>query len=148
MGFLGVVGGAVIVAICHSIIVFCNDRQQQQRRQSRNATTTVNIINPIPFPRREGGERNDVVVMDARLDHPTVHVNAVQSKGSKEEVCAVCLGEFTQGEGVRVLRDCSHMFHVSCIDTWLGIHPNCPLCRATARPPPPPPPPELSAYLV
>ncbi|CAG7911580.1 unnamed protein product [Brassica rapa] len=44
--------------------------------------------------------------------------------------CSVCLSEFEEGEGVRLLPKCSHAFHVSCIDTWLLSHKNCPLCRA------------------
>ncbi|KAH0452660.1 hypothetical protein IEQ34_019959 [Dendrobium chrysotoxum] len=44
--------------------------------------------------------------------------------------CSVCLGEFRDGELVRYLPACDHAFHVSCIDTWLRAHINCPLCRA------------------
>ncbi|KAL0908612.1 hypothetical protein M5K25_023115 [Dendrobium thyrsiflorum] len=44
--------------------------------------------------------------------------------------CSVCLGEFHDGELVRLLPACDHAFHVSCIDTWLRAHINCPLCRA------------------
>ncbi|XP_017696052.2 RING-H2 finger protein ATL52-like [Phoenix dactylifera] len=61
--------------------------------------------------------------------------------------CSVCLGEFQDGELVRLLPKCGHAFHVPCIDTWLRAHVNCPLCRACivdpaaalvgAAPPPP-----------
>ncbi|KAF6166825.1 hypothetical protein GIB67_005701 [Kingdonia uniflora] len=44
--------------------------------------------------------------------------------------CSVCLGEFKEDETLRLLPKCSHAFHVPCIDTWLGSHTNCPLCRA------------------
>ncbi|EFJ19341.1 hypothetical protein SELMODRAFT_39719, partial [Selaginella moellendorffii] len=45
--------------------------------------------------------------------------------------CAVCLGDFQEGEDVKILPKCGHGFHVECIDTWLSIHSNvCPLCRA------------------
>ncbi|KAG1366554.1 RING-H2 finger protein ATL52 [Cocos nucifera] len=44
--------------------------------------------------------------------------------------CSVCLGEFQDGELVRLLPKCGHAFHVPCIDTWLRAHVNCPLCRA------------------
>ncbi|KAL5207542.1 hypothetical protein ABZP36_031977 [Zizania latifolia] len=43
--------------------------------------------------------------------------------------CSVCLGEFRDGENLRLLPKCSHAFHVPCIDTWLKSHSNCPLCR-------------------
>ncbi|KAJ7945440.1 RING-H2 finger protein [Quillaja saponaria] len=44
--------------------------------------------------------------------------------------CSVCLSEFEQDERLRLLPKCSHAFHISCIDTWLRSHKNCPLCRA------------------
>ncbi|GMN57233.1 hypothetical protein TIFTF001_026348 [Ficus carica] len=52
----------------------------------------------------------------------------------EDGVCAVCLGEFEDGEELRTLPDCSHSFHVSCIDMWLFSHPNCPICRADTLP--------------
>ncbi|KAG8387792.1 hypothetical protein BUALT_Bualt02G0058000 [Buddleja alternifolia] len=50
-------------------------------------------------------------------------------KGTNGE-CAVCLGEFEEGDWVKHLPSCSHVFHVSCIDTWFQMHSSCPLCRA------------------
>ena len=59
----------------------------------------------------------------------------------KAEECAVCLGEFEQGDQLRRMR-CGHFFHCACIDEWLigkgraraassGAHlPTCPLCKA------------------
>ncbi|XP_023645538.1 RING-H2 finger protein ATL80 [Capsella rubella] len=43
--------------------------------------------------------------------------------------CAICLAEFSAGDELRVLPQCGHGFHVSCIDTWLGSHSSCPSCR-------------------
>ncbi|MBA0737725.1 hypothetical protein Gogos_011176 [Gossypium gossypioides] len=43
--------------------------------------------------------------------------------------CPICLGEFLDGEKVRVLPKCNHGFHVKCIDTWLRSHSSCPNCR-------------------
>ncbi|GAB4833038.1 RING-H2 finger protein atl80 [Ancistrocladus abbreviatus] len=43
--------------------------------------------------------------------------------------CAICLTEFAAGDEIRVLPQCGHGFHVSCIDAWLGSHSSCPSCR-------------------
>ena len=43
--------------------------------------------------------------------------------------CTICLGEFEEGDKVRVLPKCSHGFHVRCIDPWLVSHSSCPTCR-------------------
>ncbi|XP_073137789.1 probable E3 ubiquitin-protein ligase ATL44 [Henckelia pumila] len=52
------------------------------------------------------------------------------SKGSSSE-CPICLGEFVDGERVRVLPICGHGFHMCCIDKWLLSHSSCPNCRAS-----------------
>ncbi|KAE8809555.1 RING-H2 finger protein ATL5K [Hordeum vulgare] len=44
--------------------------------------------------------------------------------------CAVCLSEFQEGERLRLLPPCLHLFHIDCIDAWLYATANCPLCRA------------------
>ncbi|EOY34153.1 hypothetical protein QUC31_018580 [Theobroma cacao] len=45
--------------------------------------------------------------------------------------CAVCLGEFEEGDLLRHLPNCTHAFHISCIDTWFQSHSSCPLCRSS-----------------
>uniref|UniRef100_A0A0E0MIW9 RING-type domain-containing protein n=1 Tax=Oryza punctata TaxID=4537 RepID=A0A0E0MIW9_ORYPU len=49
--------------------------------------------------------------------------------GVPDAECAICLGDFADGDKVRVLPRCHHGFHVSCIDTWLAAHSSCPTCR-------------------
>lgn len=44
--------------------------------------------------------------------------------------CAVCLSEFVEQERVRLLPNCSHAFHIDCIDTWLQGNARCPFCRS------------------
>ncbi|CAN6357394.1 unnamed protein product [Urochloa humidicola] len=56
-----------------------------------------------------------------------VHHEAI-SKVCDDE-CAICLGEFDDGDKVRVLPRCCHGFHVQCIDAWLAKQPSCPTCR-------------------
>ncbi|KAI3882621.1 hypothetical protein MKX03_007565 [Papaver bracteatum] len=43
--------------------------------------------------------------------------------------CIVCLERFVKGESCRSLPRCNHVFHTSCVDSWLIQVPSCPLCR-------------------
>lgn len=54
--------------------------------------------------------------------------NDVDASGERV-CCSVCLQDFQQGETVRSLPRCNHLFHLPCIDTWLLRHGSCPLCR-------------------
>jgi hypothetical protein len=42
--------------------------------------------------------------------------------------CSVCLVEIGKGEET-LLIPCGHMFHSPCINKWLEMHNNCPVCR-------------------
>ncbi|KAH1067520.1 hypothetical protein J1N35_032507 [Gossypium stocksii] len=66
------------------------------------------------------------------------------------DTCAVCLSQLKEGDEVRELRNCCHVFHKDCIDRWVDYdedqdhdhhdydhdqddsnnHKTCPLCRA------------------
>ncbi|XP_057433755.1 RING-H2 finger protein ATL66-like [Lotus japonicus] len=47
--------------------------------------------------------------------------------------CSICLGEFRDGEKLKVLPACEHSFHCECVDKWLTHHSSCPLCRASLK---------------
>lgn len=53
------------------------------------------------------------------------------AEGEDETVCSVCLNGLEEGEEVKELSNCKHVFHRKCIDCWMdGGHFTCPFCRA------------------
>lgn len=66
----------------------------------------------------------------------TIKYEKKTSQPSEEEEedsgneCPVCLTAFVDGEEVKQLMTCKHVFHFSCIDKWLGSNSSCPVCRA------------------
>ncbi|OIW05837.1 hypothetical protein TanjilG_23623 [Lupinus angustifolius] len=63
--------------------------------------------------------RNERVVPTASITIPAQQV----------EDCVICLEEFREGENVKMILCCKHVFHPHCIDTWLDKHVTCPVCR-------------------
>ncbi|XP_073138159.1 RING-H2 finger protein ATL46-like [Henckelia pumila] len=63
---------------------------------------------------------------------PVFYYKEIIITGSKEPFdCAVCLGEFSSSDKLKLLPDCSHAFHIHCIETWLMTNSACPLCRTS-----------------
>ncbi|PIN11965.1 hypothetical protein CDL12_15430 [Handroanthus impetiginosus] len=101
-----------VAAICHCMTALCNNRRN-------------NNINNV------SAGREPIIRTNKTINRSLVPVVISKyCKECKEDLCAICLGEFKEGEGVRVLSECTHIFHVSCIDKWIENQPNCPLCRA------------------
>jgi len=48
--------------------------------------------------------------------------------------CTICQDDLAEGERVRAIRACQHLFHSACLDPWLVSKGDCPLCRVRVRP--------------
>lgn len=57
---------------------------------------------------------------------PSVKITSKQVEESSD--CAICKDEFQLNENVLEL-PCHHLFHASCIQRWLTMHNQCPVCR-------------------
>ncbi|KAK7312613.1 hypothetical protein VNO77_36597 [Canavalia gladiata] len=53
------------------------------------------------------------------------------SGDAKQLECAICLEEFGDGDSVKMIPYCKHVFHPQCLDTWLSSHVTCPVCRCS-----------------
>ena len=53
-----------------------------------------------------------------------------------DDMCCICQEDWQDGDPVRCLRQCRHIYHLECIDRWAfaeaarGRQPHCPLCNA------------------
>ena len=92
----------------------------------------------LPFPALHSpsaGEEEDKGGMSeedlTHLPSSTYHPSAIP----RDTTCAVCLCEVEDGEEIRQLT-CRHMYHKSCIDSWLRKRGVCPLCvrKVSVRP--------------
>ncbi|BAT94628.1 RING-H2 finger protein ATL70-like [Vigna umbellata] len=49
--------------------------------------------------------------------------------------CSICLGDYKEGDMLRLLPHCHHIFHLACVDPWLRFHSTCPICRKSSLQP-------------
>ncbi|KAL5099830.1 hypothetical protein RYX36_004157 [Vicia faba] len=117
-------GSALFVVSLYHVISICFCRQQR---------TTTNQNSPRLAAADEGTSTSLANII------PT-HKYLKRSKDVWDDevgdTCAVCLGDFEEGEELRTMPECLHSFHVQCIDMWLHSHSSCPICRASAAPSP------------
>ncbi|XP_074320746.1 RING-H2 finger protein ATL33-like [Silene latifolia] len=95
---------------------------------------------PCTFFRRRSVNSGDLEIARSKLDDQVnneernvkkdMELIIMSSELGKEEECPVCLSIFVDGEELRQLKTCKHLFHKGCIDKWLSTHFNCPICRA------------------
>ncbi|KMZ63453.1 hypothetical protein ZOSMA_409G00110 [Zostera marina] len=61
-----------------------------------------------------------------------VNYNKDEKRDNSNEFCMVCLQELVDGDEVRNLINCRHVFHKCCLDPWVELGRRvCPLCRSS-----------------
>ncbi|KAJ4848368.1 hypothetical protein Tsubulata_020434 [Turnera subulata] len=110
---------------------FCTRTQQPSvPRHPRNATTEPPDLQSV--------------VVDIGLDEATLksypkllYAEAkLQHTDSTSTCCSICLADYKSTDMLRMLPDCGHLFHLKCVDSWLRLHPTCPVCRTSPLPTP------------
>lgn len=125
---------AVLMALFMCFFVFIssirrNAREQQQRElELQLGLVLMGGLSGQPARRRG--------LSSSQLEAFPVVEYTPQGEGSSEEggreqetTCCICLCDYDEGELLRAL-PCSHLFHIHCIDTWLGSNMVCPMCKA------------------
>jgi len=55
--------------------------------------------------------------------------------GSEPLSCAICLEEYREGDVLKQLPKCCHVYHSQCLVEWFGRHNTCPICRMSVEGP-------------
>ena len=58
----------------------------------------------------------------------TVDLPQIVLDDQADHACSICLESYEDGVVLRQL-PCSHLFHDHCVDTWLRMNNQCPLCK-------------------
>ena len=51
------------------------------------------------------------------------------NNNSGHTVCSICQDNFENDKIIRQLKNCKHVFHLNCVDTWFTNRSTCPTCR-------------------
>jgi hypothetical protein len=106
-----------------------------QRQSSTNTNTNASIMSAL-LNVIAGMPRADLEPVVVRPDNETISRTTTlrpARETDENEVCSICQDCYTEGQAIRSITHCSHMFHKSCIDQWFEGHVHCPVCRYDIR---------------
>ncbi|KAL4562622.1 hypothetical protein LXL04_026650 [Taraxacum kok-saghyz] len=125
-----------IAISCVMTYYICKDFRSVASWISRNATPATAMVVPETTA-ISGSDRDLVVGLDQSTIESYTKVVLGESKrlpGHEDGTCAICLSEYDVKELVRCIPECRHCFHADCIDEWLKMKGNCPVCRNSPSP--------------
>ncbi|CAN6252997.1 unnamed protein product [Urochloa humidicola] len=130
---------AIVFFVCGLLHLLVRHLLRLRRRRRRRAREDAESVTAFQGQLQQLFHLHDAGVDQAFIDALPVFLyrNVVGATGKGEADgdgkdpfdCAVCLCEFADDDQLRLLPNCSHAFHLECIDTWLLSHSTCPLCR-------------------
>ncbi|KAL2923249.1 RING-H2 finger protein ATL33 [Bienertia sinuspersici] len=96
----------------------------------RNRASSVENVNARRSKVSDEDEDDDNGGRNKDKNNIELVIASTSNLGKDNAECPVCLSVFVQGDELRQLKKCKHLFHRTCIDKWLSTHCNCPVCRA------------------
>ena len=110
-----------------------DSRTQSQQMDSQAQTSAINrqttqldTLDNIIFYVDDEIEQNNGLSITEINNNSTIETNF--DSNVNEIICSICRQPIVNIS--RKLNNCSHSFHVACIDEWLVTNNTCPICRA------------------
>ena len=94
------------------------------RQTTNRQTSQLDSLDNIIFYVDDEIEQNTGLTINEINNNSTIETIV----DSNETICSICRQPITNI--CRKLNNCSHSFHVGCIDEWLVDNNTCPICRA------------------
>lgn len=119
--------------------ISAQDYTQEVRRsapwqQSADGAKTDKDLRIPPLAEESKDEEEELQLPKLAPSPKVAHSVSCSKDESKvgddeENVCAICLSGYNEGETVISSKYCNHLFHKDCILQWLDKHDECPCCR-------------------
>lgn len=78
---------------------------------------------------RLGVLRSNRAAPEGTMDTSCEVVKFKSEEFQENAVCSICLDDFNDEKPIVRTRACSHTFHRACLEGWLNVNRDCPLCR-------------------
>uniref|UniRef100_A0A5B6YSL9 RING-type E3 ubiquitin transferase n=1 Tax=Davidia involucrata TaxID=16924 RepID=A0A5B6YSL9_DAVIN len=75
----------------------------------------------------EGGSKDCISESSVKVLSAKTEIEVVYPSSEDEDVCPTCLEEYIP-ENPKIITQCSHHYHLSCIYEWMERSENCPVC--------------------
>ena len=112
--------------------------RELQLVQIKNVVLSLlpNLINQVvpELVRVSVLNREDIVYEEEEEGPSASHIQDISNKTTilccqESSLCSICHHNIEDNEIIRKINHCGHFFHIKCLETWLGEHNSCPLCR-------------------
>jgi len=123
---LELIGSLTVVAVFFvffAVMLLCYLFNQCYRNSTSSQWRVVFIDNVSDLQQPLGMSDEQI----ARLQ--SFKYSAERGIEENEECCSICLFGLEENEDVRLLPQCPHCFHKTCIDPWLRLKRTCPVCN-------------------
>lgn len=120
-----------IITETYDISNLFNIPNAQRPNTTANSTLMSVLLNAVTNMPRVDLEPVVVRPDNQTIDRSTTLRSARES--DENEVCSICQDQYTEGQAIRSLTHCTHIFHKSCIDQWFEGNVHCPVCRFDIR---------------
>ncbi|KAF5182711.1 E3 ubiquitin-protein ligase mpsr1 [Thalictrum thalictroides] len=113
-----------------------SDNQQEQHQQTRDRIVLINPLTQGMIVIESSQSLEALLRELSNKDGPKPATKAsieampkiIITEEDEEKECSICLDGWEIGGEAREM-PCKHRYHSNCIEKWLGIHGNCPVCR-------------------
>ncbi|XP_047312448.1 RING-H2 finger protein ATL32-like [Impatiens glandulifera] len=115
-----------LIALMSIYIRHCFDNNEEW---SSSSNSTHQRSSTTRFWKRNQGLDTSLVESFPTFSFSEIKDRKIGNAAAASLECAVCLNELDDGEILRLLPKCGHVFHRDCIDNWIVSHNTCPVCR-------------------